>query len=216
MVDTSYLIAVTKITDHYNPIVDPFHRRALNDGVVFVINVVVRHEFIQKVRYGLLATAMQSLALNDPAIRARYEIEVGRFSASRPGAFEAAIERNVESLFKHHVKIGDTETILANIPQDIWSESERLIDQASVVYLGGDDLKSRSWPENSWLSFGRLISETGMQPTDCMIANFAMQLGIRAIVTTDGDYAQVAGAMDIYMPRSRAVEYPTAYDSAKD
>lgn len=69
--DSSYLISFTR-SDTHSASVDAFHKAALKRGAHFFINVIVRHEFMQKVRLGSLALAMQSLANGDAAVASRY------------------------------------------------------------------------------------------------------------------------------------------------
>lgn len=67
-----------------------------------------------------------------------------------------------------------------------------------------------------WSSITDLMQSTGLAPTDAMIANFAFAIGADAIVTTDLDYIQVAGVIDVFMPLYLANQATGVYNPTID
>ncbi len=94
--------------------------------------------------------------------------------------------------------------------KDVWQEVQLLEYQASINYA---TIPSANVID--WSAVGLLMQNTGMAPTDTMIANFALTIGADAILTTDSDYAPVENLIDVYMPR-RGAEQCRAYDSSID
>jgi len=211
LVDTSYLIAFTDPQDIHHKAVDGFHIDALLAGADFFINVVVRHEFIQKLRYNYLIKTFRSMLRSDPSLEARYRGVPGL----PPGHWNNAQTTSrlildcAEAIYKDYVRRGDASTLLANLNIDLWTETQRLEHTASVTYFGARG-------SSSWDDLGQVIRQTGLSATDAMIANFAEDIQAAGILTTDCDYAQFSDVVDVYMPRSVASTCTAHYDPALD
>src|SRR5437016_4879087 len=72
VLDTSYLVALLDPNDTHFLSAITFHRTVSGVAADFVLSLVVRQEFLKRVRKNLLIGAALSLAASDPAIEARY------------------------------------------------------------------------------------------------------------------------------------------------
>ena len=202
--DTSYVIAVNTPQDDWTAVATPFHINAVINGVVFVINLTARQEFVHKIRGGLLAEKFIDLATHNTALRQAYATELNASQSIRdaglvamPAGLSALIRRRPDPLFKWHVREGNMTTLLQGVTFDIWAEAEQYLRDSYFSYEGGSG-------SLSWSDFGELVSSTGLAPTDAMIANFALGSGASAIISTDSDYIQIAARIDVYLPKALA------------
>jgi hypothetical protein len=68
----------------------------------------------------------------------------------------------------------------------------------------------------SWNKLNTLMQSTGMAPTDAMIGNFAFSIGADALVTTDLDYMQLSGIIDVFRPAKLAQQAIGVYNPIID
>ena len=203
IVDTSYLQDLSDPNEENFPIVFPFHRDAVANNTKFVLNVVVRQEFLKLVRKSLLIDAMLTLAQSDARIEDRYRAATN--IRTNPLSY-SNLNGTYERIYKDHLKLGDADLLLNALNRDFWHEVQLLEAQANIAYVGAPSVGSITWE-----SLGILMQNTGMAPTDAMIANCAFSIGADAILTTDTDYAPVGDLIDVYMPDRLATQC-AAYD----
>lgn len=198
--DTSYLIALSDSNDDSHQSASNFHKAALASGTQFIINVIVRQEFIKWVRNIQLLKAMVTLANADATIDSRYR-RILKSKAAAPSASvpleRKHIKTRVDSLHKSHVTNDDVSRLTPYLTTDIWQEVQRLEKQSAIYYVSGAG-------SISWDDLGVTLAKYGTDVTDSMIANFAFFAGASAIATTDVDYAQFAPDIDVYMPETVA------------
>ena len=207
VVDTSYLQDLSDPHEENFLTVFAFHQKALTGNTRFRVNTVVRQEFLKLVRKSLLINAILNLSNSDPALEARYRLATN--IRAQPLTLQN-LNSTYERIYKDHSRQGDTSLLLDVMTTDVWQEVQLLETQANINYAV---VPSASVID--WSAIGLLIQNTGMAPTDAMIANFALTIGADALLTTDSDYAPVENLIDVYMPR-RVADQCRAYDSSKD
>jgi len=204
--DTSYLITLSDANDGRNFLFDDFHFKTLNAGANFIINVIVRQEFIKKTREIQMIEAIWDLYTTNPLLQSRYHTVLN--FKYKPLTLANLGSSNADKIYKDHVKQNDSPMLLAALKKNIWDDVKQFEKRANLTYFGGGG-------QQSWDDMGKLMQTTGLSATDAMIANFALAIGADGIITGDCDFAPLSDILDIYIPNSIA-SMCKIYDPAKD
>ncbi len=207
--DTSCLISLTDPDDINHSTILKFHKNVLGLNSLFLINVVVRQEFLKEIRKVQMIDTMLYLASRNPDLRARYaKFAKIKHSGTAP-LIAGQLKNCYDAIFKDHLRMGDVQELTSawrgNI-NDTVLEQEKELHLEYYITAGG----------LAWGSLGDLMQTTGMAPTDAMIANFALSIEADAIVTTDLDFMQVSGVIDVFIPTGLANHAIHVYDPLID
>ena len=210
MIDTSYLIGIADTDDVHANLLQPFHFQATGNGTVFVVNVIVRQEFIKDIRKKILAEAFLTILRENPELEERYRAATN--IKTKALSFENIV-KNIDSLQKSHAREGDINLLygaLMRDNQDIWKEVQRLEETLGLQYRGGTGNS-----QDLWDALGAMMKITCMSATDAMIANLAIAINADAILTADSDFVAIASSIDVFMPLDVAREC-TSYEETAD
>ena len=205
LVDTSYLQCISDSTDSRFPLLSAFHGQALARKTRFVVNAVVRQEFMTLVRKTILVETILARATTDPAADTRYRAALGQPTKALTAT---SLKHGYERIYKDHLKADDLDALLSDLPKDIWAEVQQLEIAADVSYVPSGDTVS-------WDRLGEIIALTGLAVNDAMNVNFALSVEADGMVTADCDYAVVAELLDVFVPAEVAAQC-VAYDAALD
>lgn len=204
VVDTSYLINLIDINAPNNSLIFSFHEKVKQLNSRFIINAIVRQEFLKEIRKVQMIDTLLHLASTDPTLRTRY----ARFAGNRP-LTARQLSNCYDKIYKDYLRAGDVNNLISSWQGSI--ESHALTQQQATRMNYYDDLENIVWS-----SLSRLMQNTGLAPTDAMIANFAFSSGADAIVTTDLDFIQVSSVIDVFMPAYLANQATSIYNPAID
>ena len=202
--DTSYLIAISDPDEKFYQDAMTLHEPASKNSTKFIINVIIRQEFLKQIRKIQYIQAILQLSQQSPQLDSRYK----QVLSQNVDLTAKNLKYRYEDIYKDHVQKMDCDILFSALNKNVWDEVKTLEAQAGVLYL------SRSG-SLSWDDLGELMSENGLSPADGMITNFALKAEADAIVTTDCDYAQVADIIDVYMP-AEVADTCDAYDITLD